>query len=517
MVVIDESIFPDTERRVEGEEAVQLISGHDYRRLVFLSGEMNCGKTHTMIEAIERSKTCRTAIFIVGRVSLVAEIESRMIDAFNVYNYGDKETFAEGVKRAKQGRLGLKSVFVVCINSMTRLDLDGINFDMVVIDEVSLTMKNIIAPGDFIPYSDGEEILKFLKNELLDNAKTVVLIDAALPLPLKEDFTNMMTQNGDCEDLKIHDLKLIRPGVEPIFDKAIFYQAKWMEIETDPSDTIGLIMREILDTVYVQRKKISISCPWASNACRMKEFILAARPDSDVGIPHIVVQTSEEKAARISRGVSGYTDETTDIHQLFAEADVIIFNSCISAGHSFSTENIEKHFAFYAFNSNSCELLEYNQMNARFRNIVSKTLHICMVNVSNKRVTRYKDYNDLHNYSIKMTQWENELTSSYATARTHVERSLSRAFPNIRFSNGKVKKTKLKKNKSAILARMNADGDELNKLYKLVDCPTRWELIADGKRKSGIYSLNIPFETLDENNINYRSTYCNPKYYMVCS
>ena len=516
LVEMDLKIFPQNERRVKKAEAINLISKQDYRRMIFLTGAMNSGKTHTIIEAIEDDKDCKSVLFIVGRISLVLEIQERMRTVFDVYSYTDKLKFTDGILRAKTGRLELKSVFVTCINSLLKMPLEGMKFDMVVVDEVTLTMGNLIA-YNFIKQSEGEEILQCIKNTLLPKTKTTVLMDAAFPEPLKEDFINMINIDPDVDPARIYDLRLYREDVDPIFHTAYFYQAKKYEVETKPTDREGLIMREILHTIYVERKKVSISCPWAESACQMRNFILAARPDSDRRVPHIICLTADEKSMREQRVKSGYTDETLDLHVLVAEADVVIFNSCISAGHSFDTKGVAKHFSFMAFNNHSCSLLEYMQMTARFRNVETGTIHICTMDVNKKSGNKQTYHQELHNFCTKMKEWESEITSSYSINKTHIERALNRSFRGIVSEKGKIRKIKPKKNKLAIQAKYALDQKELKKLITLEDFPNKWELFMKGKNYiSGIYSRNIPKDVLDKNNINYRQTFSG-EYYIIAS
>lgn len=511
---MDEIIFPGTERRVNKDEAIRFIAKQDFRRLIFLSGEMNAGKTHTMIEAIEECEGCNSVLFVVGRRSLVSEIENRMSSVFDVYNYADNVRFKEGIMKLQTGRLEVVSIFITCINSLLKLKESGATFDMICIDEATLTMTNLISPG-FIPREKGDEILTCLKTVLFRQAKIVVLIDAALPETLKQDAKKMMNSSPDTDEAKSFDLRLIREGTKPIFDKAYFYQPFKYALETLPDDKEGMIMNEILHSVYVLNHKITISCPWAEAAYQLRDFILGARPDCYQTVPHIVVQTAPEKQSREARVNQGFTEETTDLHELFEEADVIIFNSCISAGHSFETVGVAKHFAFYTFGSHSNSLLEYNQMNARFRNIESGSLHIAILKVD-KTVKKNESYLDLDNFCTANKKWEKELTSSYAINRQHVKRSLSRAFPGIKFKNGKIRKMKCKKSVASIHAKSHLDKAEVRKVYKLDDFPNKWDLVSGNNNQFGVYTRNIPSDLFQEKGITFRKTFSG-EYYLVCS
>lgn len=511
---MDERLFPGHDRAVQKDEAVNLISKMDYRRLICLTGEMNAGKTHTIIEAIEKNDKCSVALFVVGRVSLAAEIEKRATSAFDVYNYSKSDKINEGILKVKTGMCEVKAVFIICINSLTdkKLPVDGLPFDMVIIDEATMTMKNLMS--SIIDRSMADSILTYLTEVVFARAEVVVLIDAALPEPLKVDMKAMMATSG--EDFRTHNLKLYREGVDPIFSKAIYYSSAWEEVENVPGESLASIMKEILQAVYVKREKISISMPFKDMAHVLAAKILAARPDTDPYVPHIVVQTAEERSERENRVSMGYTRETLDFHELCRESQVTIINPCVSVGVSLDTKYNQKHFAFFCFGPYTCSIDEQIQMTARFRHVESKTLHYCVFKPTPNAFCNYKDLPALHNFYTGMRDWSNEISSSQFLAMDNIKRALQRAYPGLELRRGLHKRIRARKSKEAINCRVGMDANECDKVYQLTDCPMKWSLIAGKNKRRAVYTREIPKYVLDKNQIKYKKTN-NGEYYLVCS
>ncbi|AFU90056.1 putative DEAD-box ATP-dependent RNA helicase [Abalone herpesvirus Victoria/AUS/2009] len=515
---MDEQMFPGYERRVEKEAAKKLIAHVDYKRLICLTGDMNAGKTHTIIESIEECVRCKVALFVVGRISLADEIELRMQGSFDVYNYSKQERFREGILKVKMGVCEVKSVFVVCINSLNDriLPTDGLPFDMVIIDEATMTNKNLLSP--IIDTYAASEIMNYAKTYIFPKAEVIVLIDAALPEPLKKDYKNMISDGMDNpeEELAVHNLRLVRPDVKPIFNKALHFSAMWQEVENVPGQNLASMMKEILQAVYVYREKISISMPFKEMAHKIACFIRAAMPETDPYVPHIVVQTADERQERAERVARGYTQETLDFHELCRESEVVIINPCVSVGVSIGCGYIAKHFAFFSLGPYTCSLEEQIQMTARVRNIETSTLYYCVFNPKPNSFANYKDVPQLHNFFTEMKQWSNNSSASYHNAHEAIKRALERAYPNIALGRGLHRKRKARKSTELIKAKMELDAAECDKVYGLTNCEAKWSLVSGKKRRRPVYSRTIPEEELEKSGIKYKKTY-NGEYYLVCA
>ncbi|AKM21001.1 ORF67 [Ostreid herpesvirus 1] len=484
---IKDLFMGDNWRKISGPHAVSIITKPQHRRYIALKGTMGTGKTHVTVESLNKiTGSTGSILLIVGRKELANEIERRINGSCKVYNYLEKEEFSNGISLSRGGLLTERCVFIVCVNSITT-DLfkeDGFKTEMIVVDEVETTFMNIVSES-LMTYSAAIETRNTLVEKLFPYTNVLLTIDAALAEPMVVGCAKMF--GGKFEEYKL-DLVRIRP---PIYHRAVQCSTAYNIIDHNPLEKrYDTLFNAITYHVYELGKRIVISVPYHKTALQLKRHILAARPQHFHKIPHVVVYTAKTRDARLARIKALQTGEQYGIEALAKEADVFIFNSCMSAGHSLNMDGYEACFSYFLINHMTCSVMEQLQMTARLRNNNSKTLYWGLMNTMNDPLRGIRDIEELKTYSTMMRKFGKWMGSSFDNGIKGFKILLKMAYPNIVFEKGVVKSREYPyKNNEIINQTMQNDASVLRKLFINPE-PSKWRFVT--QEHEALYGKDLP-------------------------
>ena len=424
---------------------------------VAIRGPMGSGKTHMILDTI-KSAGYRRVLFVVGRMLLVDEIVKRAEYVcgakVSVYSYKDpvfsmkimesKTTEDEEEETDDESQRGMgeirTSLFVTCINSCATLPVN-IPFDMVVVDEAETTIQNLYSiklMGD----RGGEISAAFTR--VCTMTPLLITIDAEHSDALANNMYTIYVkrQNGqeDTDVPRIVRLTLATDK-EAIYKEAIVCTPRLWPFYKDPSakkEASRTISFSILHRVLEMGEKVCVSVPYKYIAEQLRELLTTCRPDGKV--PLVVLVTGSEPLP-----------PGTLCSQIARGCDVMIYTSCISAGHSIDIgDHFDAMYTLFAFDmgggapSSCCSLTEQVQMTARLRRCRTRKLFYSLFTVRKKCTPKNESKPqstaspssefDQH-YKALRTNKETLQRGTPADVYAYVKKCLQRAYPGVSIKN----------------------------------------------------------------------------------
>ena len=380
-------------------------SRHDFPTIIGVRGVMGSGKSHAMLEAVRRMEL-RKVLYVVGRRGLVSEMARRAKShGINVVEYTD------GLEFVKHMFQDLKpTLYLTVINSVCRIPTT-VKFEMMVIDEAETTVCNLYSVELMSKIGGLKVSDTFLKS--MQNTNTVVSIDAEHTDVLFDVFTsgNNEVNNITC--------RLITPRPSSIYLTATLCR-------NYPWKTS--IVAAILERVVLRRERVCISMVYKARIRKLYETLLIESARISDKVPKIVCITGDEPLG------------DGNLNKVAQDADVLIFNSTISAGHSV---DIPGHFRcmfyFFDFMIGGCPLTEQIQMTGRIRQTEERHLFYAISHARTKDTVESLDNKARICYHPKlmehlgaMTRTEMYLDSASITELNgYVNELLKRAYPEM--------------------------------------------------------------------------------------
>lgn len=373
--------------------------------VIGVRGSMGSGKTSAILDTIAAAHL-RTVIYVVGRSRLAQEIKERCtnhddINEVKIYTeggdfsnhliYGDSEAVdlicqsggysvhGKVLEAIKQSRCGPSTVYVTTINSMCRVPYEA-EVDALIIDEAETTISNLYCPT-LMGRRGNELTAAFL--DVLERAPVVISIDAEHTDPLHDALYAWVARTSrvlpdSAEDMPIRLRLVLEAPLEqpPIFTNIELCGPPPTKLDFATQCANESIVAAILEHVVIRKERVVIAAVHKTRIDTLYNTLMAEYVRVNGRALRIESVTATDKIPINS-----------SINDLAATADVLLFNTALSAGHSIELKNhfscVFVFFTFDRYGNSTAPLNEQMQMTARVRSCREQKMYYCVEMVNN--------------------------------------------------------------------------------------------------------------------------------------
>jgi hypothetical protein len=345
-------------------------------KFFFVKAGMKMGKTKMLKRFLEEKITKeQTVLFVSFRVLFSIELQNKLVSFTNYLNIPDKEISLQRYKH-----------LIIQLESLHRLSLEGLNVDVLILDEVESVLQQFSSP--YIRYSLRYvwEVFKML----VLGAKKVICMDANMSARPYETFKSIMTTGmttGIIDDDRSDSVnKSTDINTTDINTTESFHKSTYLHHNTNSTmknDTFRFIQNE---TDFYQELKTQV---FDNN----KRVVLPINSLKKAKLIHGLL-TQECQSRGVHKNIMLYSSETDDyikkkdllsVNTKWTQYDVVLYTPCITAGVSFEQEHFDICFSYFI--TTSCDIYTALQMTYRVRNIKDGLYNVFIENFSKTEKT----------------------------------------------------------------------------------------------------------------------------------